>query len=158
MTVPKMTKPVGSSQHTFPSADSTFSAGQEITGLNLPCYHPPMTKLQLSIASMLAISLISGCATAWHRPGTPKVVMEQDLAHCDQRASLKFPVRLVTVEVSPGYMQPATQQCQTYNRGRSSYCQEYPAQWIPPEYGQQDTNAGPRRSWVHACMRSLGFR
>jgi hypothetical protein len=129
----------------------------EAVDFRLPCYHSPMTKLQLSIASLLAISLLSGCATEWHRPGTPKVVMERDLTHCDQRAAVKFPVRLVTVELVPGYMQPATQQCQFYGDGRSSYCQEYPAQWIPPEYGQRDANAGPRRTWVHACMRSLGF-
>jgi uncharacterized membrane protein len=111
------------------------------------------------LSVFLMAALLGGCATHWVRHGTPKVAMERDLAHCDQKAYALYPLHIVTVQVSPGYMQPATQQCQSYGRyGQGTYCQEYPAQWIPPEYGQRDANAGPRRAWVHACMRGLGFR
>lgn len=110
------------------------------------------------LSVFLMAALLGGCATNWVRHGTPKVVMEQDHAHCYQKAAALYPPRIVTVQISPGYMQPATQQCQSYGRyGQGSYCQEYPAQWMPPQYGQQDANVQARQAWVHACMRGLGF-
>lgn len=108
------------------------------------------------ILAGLSLLTLSGCATVWHRPETPKSTMEMDLTHCETQAAAKYPPRIVTVQTSPGYMQPSTQEC--WHRHGYFYCQEYPAQWVPSQYGNEDTNAGPRRAWVHACMRALGYK
>ena len=104
----------------------------------------------------LVAMLLSGCATDWHRPGTTKTIMEEDLGRCEQKAAALYPPIMVTVEQSPGYWSPATQQCWRSWRGYT--CQQYPATWNPPSYAEQDQNASARRAWVHACMKSLGYR
>ena len=104
-------------------------------------------------AAMLTIAL-GGCAT-WHRPGTPKSIMENDLARCDRKATQIYPPVMVTVQASTGYWDPATQQCR--QRNGYTYCQEYPATWTPPAYTQRDRNAPARRAWVRSCMRASGY-
>ncbi|MGC9217427.1 hypothetical protein [Acidithiobacillus sp.] len=81
--------------------------------------------------------------------------MEKDLARCDRRAARIYPPAMVTVQASPGYWNPATQQC--WQRNGYTYCQEYPATWIPPAYTQRDRNAPARRFWVRSCMRAPGY-
>lgn len=97
---------------------------------------------------------LTGCAT-WHRPGTSRPVMELSLAHCQQKALTRFPPDLRRMQTGIGYWQPSTQQC--WHRHGYTYCQEYPAQWIPPQYALEDQNTPQRRAWVHACMDAKGF-
>ena len=104
---------------------------------------------------LISPALLTGCATEWHRPGTTKTVIEEDLGHCEQRAAVLYPQKLVTVQTSAGYWSPATQQCWRSWRGYT--CQQYPPVWNPPTYGQQDQNSPARHAWVRACMRGLGF-
>lgn len=60
--------------------------------------------------------------------------------------------------ISSGYWQPARQYCHTYDYGRSTYCEEYPARYIPPQFGEENMNAGIVNRATDLCMRGLGYR
>ena len=113
-----------------------------------------MPKPILVVLPFIAL-LLSGCATIWHRPGTPKTVMEQNLGHCQMQAAKDYPPKIVVVRTAAGYWNPATRQC--WRSRHSIYCQQYPANWSPATYGNQDLNAPARHAWVRACMRGLGY-
>ncbi len=110
-----------------------------------------------SVAVLLTLGLIAigGCATQWKQAGIPRPTMEKELGLCEAQAAQKFPVRLETVQIGAGYWTPATQQC--WRRRWGMYCQQFPAQWNPPQYATEDRNAPARHIFVRNCMQALGF-
>ncbi|MBN6739609.1 hypothetical protein JKG47_03520 [Acidithiobacillus sp. MC6.1] len=111
---------------------------------------------QLVLAvSTLVLTGLGGCATQWQQAGIPRPTMEKDLGRCEAQAAQKFPVRLQTVQTGSGYWTPASSQC--WRRRWGLHCQQYPAQWNPPQYGTEDINAPARQLFVRNCMQALGF-
>ena len=127
-----------------------------------------MRSLPILAVTLLAVTLLAGCATKWSHPNGG-ANWNADLYQCEQQAAASYPPAMSQVMTSPGYQAPAapvttntncrntgfgTVQCQSTQQGgfnTSIYNS-------PPTYMTVDNNANARGQSVRQCLRAKGYQ
>lgn len=109
-----------------------------------------------STATLLAATLLSGCAAGWHKDGLDPQQIEAAKTACKSQAVQQIPPANMMVMVRPGRRTPQKTVCD--QQGSRSTCITSGGDYYPPEYEERDVNEDPRRAAFNTCMMQGGFR
>lgn len=101
------------------------------------------------------LSLLTGCAEYWAKPGATPVERDAALARCEAESHARFPPVLQTILLNPGYFVPPQTRCWTQNN--QTQCKTSGGFWVPPSYHTIDHNLEARRASRLDCMYSAGW-
>ena len=101
---------------------------------------------------LVALLLLSGCATKWAKPGATEADFRAMQAQCDAHATSLWPPRLREEMMFPGRWIPPVRSCD--NRGRCTWFGGY---YEPPQMTITDDNLRPRIAERRACFTANGW-
>jgi hypothetical protein len=100
---------------------------------------------------LLTVTVLSGCAIGWTRPGMTEAEFYADKAHCENQAAQIYPVMIAPT--GTGYQAPTTTSCSS--NGFQTECVSIPGRYTPP--AQTDINAASRQTASFSCLKSKGY-
>ncbi len=114
-------------------------------------------KHTLRLAALGATLLLGACQQyQWVNPNRPTADMSSDSITCQRSVERLYPYQPVVVQTSGAYVTSGYRSCYRTYYGRA--CDYVPGSYVPPTYGTQDLNAGPRQNSYNACLSAKGWR
>jgi hypothetical protein len=104
-----------------------------------------------TVAHLVLLAGLTGCATGWSRPNTSVAEFNRDRLQCEQQAVSRYPIRIESL--GTGRQGPSQSDCRSF--GLHLNCSAAPAAVAPPT--QYDVNESARVNEIRSCLRSRGY-
>lgn len=115
--------------------------------------------MRQGLGVLCLITLLSGCAVKWYKPGATQSEFEYDKAQCTAEAYQQFPVANVSNTIGQATTTPILTTCQSSYGGSygTTNCMTTGGQYRPAPTITYDANTGGRGAVFKACMYGRGY-